>query len=82
MSAFGELITNLTDLDVSTDQELRQLQTPNSGSACRRPAHSRNSDRRSMSLRSQAAPASTSFIVREIFRASFPNLPILIPMHG
>ena len=39
------------------------------------------SDRES-SLRSQAARASTSFISREISRASFSNLPILIPMHG
>ena len=42
----------------------------------------RDVQRRESSLRSQAARASTSFIVREISRASFSNLPILIPMHG
>jgi hypothetical protein len=34
------------------------------------------------SSKSQAAQASTSFIVREISRASFSNLPILIPTPG
>jgi len=38
--------------------------------------------RQASSLKSQAAQASTSFISREISRASFSNLPILIPMHG
>ena len=38
--------------------------------------------RRASSSKSQAAQASMSFIVREISRASFSNLPILIPMHG
>jgi hypothetical protein len=38
--------------------------------------------RRASSLRSHAARASTSFIVREISRALFSNLPILIPMHA